>query len=333
MTYATILTETRDRVRYVTLNRPEKRNALSLELQKRADRRPRGGGAGSRGGLHRDSRRRPGLLRRLRHHAPQDRTPGGTKPIRTDINDMRGTTRRLARIWELSKPVIAQIHGYCVAGGTDLAMHCDMIIAADDTQIGFPPVRAQGAPPTHMWTYMVGPQWAKRIAAHRRLHRRRHRRANRARAERRCPADQLADEVHPPRLAGRDDSQRPARGEQGDHQQGDRADGSHDAARGGARDGRDRAQGRRRGGVLADRTRAGAPGCPLLARTTGSRSRPRLKRGGHDAIRLCTAQPLGASRIPRTCWTSPREPRRRGSPRSGWRTTSSTPATSAGGWD
>ena len=64
-------------------------------------------------------------------------------------------------IWDIHKPVIAQIHGYCLAGGTDLAWLCDIVVAADETVIGFPPVRAMGSPPAHMWTYLVGPQWAK----------------------------------------------------------------------------------------------------------------------------------------------------------------------------
>ena len=66
-------------------------------------------------------------------------------------------------IWDMHKPVIAQIHGYCLAGGTDLALLCDIVVAADDAVIGFPPVRAMGSPPAHMWTYLVGPQWAKYI--------------------------------------------------------------------------------------------------------------------------------------------------------------------------
>ncbi len=194
MTYQTILTETRDGVRYVTLNRPEKRNALSLELQNElvdalevAEQDAEAGCIVIRGAG-------PAFCAGF-DITPSDRTPGGAKPIRTDINDMRGTTRRLARIWELSKPVIAQIHGYCVAGGTDLAMHCDMIIAAEDTQIGFPPVRAQGAPPTHMWTYMVGPQWAKRMLLTGDF-------IDGSTAERiglvlsAVPAEELADEVH-----------------------------------------------------------------------------------------------------------------------------------------
>ncbi|MDA7418978.1 crotonase/enoyl-CoA hydratase family protein [Xenophilus arseniciresistens] len=63
----------------------------------------------------------------------------------------------------LHKPVIAKVHGHCVAGGTDLALYCDMVIAADDARIGFPATRAMGSPPNHMWIYNVGPQWAKRL--------------------------------------------------------------------------------------------------------------------------------------------------------------------------
>jgi enoyl-CoA hydratase len=61
----------------------------------------------------------------------------------------------------MHKPVIGQLHGYCIAGGTDLIFLCDIVVAAEDMQIGFPPVRAMGGPPAHMWTYHVGPQWAK----------------------------------------------------------------------------------------------------------------------------------------------------------------------------
>jgi enoyl-CoA hydratase len=59
--------------------------------------------------------------------------------------------------------VIAQVHGYCLAGGTDLALLCDMVIAAEDATIGFPPARDLGALPNNMWLYNVGPQWAKRL--------------------------------------------------------------------------------------------------------------------------------------------------------------------------
>jgi enoyl-CoA hydratase len=71
--------------------------------------------------------------------------------------DMRMT------IFDMHKPVIAQVHGYCLAGGTDLALLCDIVIASEDATFGYPPVRALGSPVNHMWTYLVGPQWAKRM--------------------------------------------------------------------------------------------------------------------------------------------------------------------------
>lgn len=66
-------------------------------------------------------------------------------------------------IHEMHKPVIAKIHGNCLAGGTDLAFRCDMLIASEDARFGFPATRANGSPPAHMWTYHLGPQWAKRM--------------------------------------------------------------------------------------------------------------------------------------------------------------------------
>jgi len=64
-------------------------------------------------------------------------------------------------IWNCPKPCISQVHGYCLAGGTDFVLHSDIIICSEDAQFGFPPARATGGLPTHMWIYMVGPQWAK----------------------------------------------------------------------------------------------------------------------------------------------------------------------------
>jgi enoyl-CoA hydratase len=59
--------------------------------------------------------------------------------------------------------VIAKVHGNCLTGGTDLALMCDIVIAAEDARIGYPACRSQGSPPHHMWFYQVGPQWAKRL--------------------------------------------------------------------------------------------------------------------------------------------------------------------------
>lgn len=80
-----------------------------------------------------------------------------------DIWSLSRNQDLLAIIGDLHKPVIAQVHGNCLAGGTDLAFQCDIVIAADDAKIGFPAARANGTPPCNLWFYHCGPQWTKRI--------------------------------------------------------------------------------------------------------------------------------------------------------------------------
>ncbi len=166
MSYEFIEYQASEGVARVALNRPRKLNALSRELQdelvsslQRADDDPdvrvitlRGNGRAFCAGY--DITPPDTSEARANAQAARDN-------IRVDIHRMKRTPTTMNAILNLSKPVIVGVHGYCIAGGTDLAMHCDIIIAADDAQIGFPPVRSMGAPPTHMWTYMVGPQWAK----------------------------------------------------------------------------------------------------------------------------------------------------------------------------
>jgi enoyl-CoA hydratase len=67
------------------------------------------------------------------------------------------------RLWRSPKPVIAQVHGHCVGGGTDLALCSDLIVCADDCRIGYPPARVWGSPTTSMWIYRVGLERAKRL--------------------------------------------------------------------------------------------------------------------------------------------------------------------------
>jgi enoyl-CoA hydratase len=80
-----------------------------------------------------------------------------------DVTAMLRLARQWERVWDCAIPVIAQVQGNCLAGGTDLALHCDLVVAAEDARIGFPPVRSMGVPPTNMWLYNVGPQRAKRL--------------------------------------------------------------------------------------------------------------------------------------------------------------------------
>ena len=167
MVYQYLLYEKRNAIAYVTLNRPEKLNALSAILQeelidavRQADEDEavrvvvlRANGRAFSSGYDITPTSREGA----------DTEPGGGRygTMTKDVRKLRGTADRWSFIWNLSKPVVAQVHGYCLAGGTDLALHCDIIVAAEDAILGFPPVRSMGSPPTHMWTYMVGPQWAK----------------------------------------------------------------------------------------------------------------------------------------------------------------------------
>src|SRR4051794_12344039 len=67
------------------------------------------------------------------------------------------------RLWRSPKPVIAQVHGYCVGGGTDLALCADLIVCAEDCRIGYPPARVWGSPTTAMWVYRLGLERAKRL--------------------------------------------------------------------------------------------------------------------------------------------------------------------------
>jgi enoyl-CoA hydratase len=71
--------------------------------------------------------------------------------------------RSLRTLTEMHKPSIAQIHGHCYAGGTDLALYCDMLICADNASIGYSALRNMGAAPNQMWLYHCGPQWTKRL--------------------------------------------------------------------------------------------------------------------------------------------------------------------------
>ena len=169
MKYENLLTDTRDRVRYITLNRPEKLNALTITLMDElleAAREAQGDdGVGCLviQGAGRAFCSGWDLTPRNDDKKGHGDQAHETVSIRSDLDSLTARSGRWSTLWNLTKPIVVKIHGYCLAGGTDLALNCDMIIAAEDTLIGFPAVRSMGSPATHMWTYMVGPQWAKRL--------------------------------------------------------------------------------------------------------------------------------------------------------------------------
>jgi len=164
--------EVKNKTAYITLNRPEKRNALSQGLLKELN----------------DALMEADDLVNVHCAVLQgagkdfcagyDLTPGGGyAPAqsfdekdyrgRASFDDdawgllVRGATRM--RFFDMFKPVIAKVHGNCLAGGTDIALMCDIVIASNDAKIGFPATRSIGSPANHMWLYHCGPQWAKRL--------------------------------------------------------------------------------------------------------------------------------------------------------------------------
>lgn len=80
-----------------------------------------------------------------------------------DYVGMSRNVRAFMSLWESPKPVIAQVQGWCVGGGTDMALCSDLIYMAEDAQIGYPPARVWGEPTTMMWVYRLGLEHAKRL--------------------------------------------------------------------------------------------------------------------------------------------------------------------------
>jgi enoyl-CoA hydratase len=167
----TLTFQVADRVARITLNRPDKRNALTpqalaeladalLEADDRTDVH-----AIVLAGAGRDFCAGYDLTGAYAGegaaHGPAYRSQNGT--IDDDCWQLEQTQKKTLTMFDIHKPVIAQVQGNCLAGGTDLALMCDMVVAADDARIGFPAARANGTPPQNMFVYHVGPQWAKRL--------------------------------------------------------------------------------------------------------------------------------------------------------------------------
>jgi enoyl-CoA hydratase len=89
--------------------------------------------------------------------------PRQTWDAMLDYAMMSRNVRGFMRLFDCSKPVVCKVHGFCVAGGTDMALCSDLLVIADDAKIGYPPARVWGSPTTALWAHRVGAQRAKRL--------------------------------------------------------------------------------------------------------------------------------------------------------------------------
>ncbi len=89
--------------------------------------------------------------------------PTGTWDPMVDYAMMGRNVRAFMSLFHCGKPVVCKVHGFCVAGGTDMALCSDLLVIAEDAKIGYPPARVWGSPTTSMWAHRLGPQRAKRL--------------------------------------------------------------------------------------------------------------------------------------------------------------------------
>jgi enoyl-CoA hydratase len=161
-----ILLERDGSLAWLTLNRPEKLNAINPAMLQELDAALaelkgddgvrvvalRGAGRAFSSGF--DLSPRPAS-------SPQ---PAPESDIVHDFDRFSGTVKFFEQIWDYPKPVIAAVHGYCLAGATQLCLSCDITVVADDAQIGFPSIPVGGGFISPMWMLYVGPKRAKQMS-------------------------------------------------------------------------------------------------------------------------------------------------------------------------
>ncbi len=181
----TVIYEVSGRIARITLNRPEHGNGITLEMPReladcveRANLDPSvhvialaGNGTGFCGGYDLSASAEawsadaaaaagspldPAVI--AANHAP-----GSDWDPVTDFQMMSRNVRGFMSLFHSEKPVLCKVHGYCVAGGTDMALCADLLLIADDAKLGYPPARVWGSPTTAMWAHRIGVMRAKRL--------------------------------------------------------------------------------------------------------------------------------------------------------------------------
>ncbi len=164
-----VLYDTADRVATITLNRPDRLNAIDHDMpaalsaavaRANADDDVhvivlRGAGRAFCSGYD------------LKIYAEAEGPNAGVQEMpwdpMLDYDMMSTNTHHFMSLWRSNKPTIARIHGFAVAGGSDIALCCDFVIIEDNAKIGYPPARVWGCPTTAMWVYRLGMEQAKRM--------------------------------------------------------------------------------------------------------------------------------------------------------------------------
>jgi len=179
MEFKSITYETQGRRALITLNRPERMNAIDRDMP--AEIATAVGMANEDNAVHAIVLTGAGKgfcggydLVEYAERAPRPRSPSEGRPEGDNRRDapwdpmadyfmMSQNTRDFMSLWRSFKPTIARVHGPAVAGGSDIALCCDMVIMADEARIGYPPARVWGCPTTAMWVYRLGAEKAKRM--------------------------------------------------------------------------------------------------------------------------------------------------------------------------
>jgi enoyl-CoA hydratase len=159
------------RVLRLALNRPERLNAISLDMPREIRRAVEAAEADP--AIHAivvEGRGRAFCAGYDLQDSAQDREHDSAcqqerapwDPM-VDYAAMKGFTEDFMSLWRCRKPTIAKVQGFAVAGGSDIALSCDLLVMADDARIGYMPTRVWGCPTTAMWAFRLGPMRAKRL--------------------------------------------------------------------------------------------------------------------------------------------------------------------------
>jgi enoyl-CoA hydratase len=180
----TLTYEVTGRIARITLDRPERGNGITLDMPRelaecveRADLDPAvhvialaGNGKGFCGGYDLVESAEQMASATAGDGTPLDpmvmarnHDPSGTWDPMVDYAMMSRNVRGFMSLFHATKPVVCKVHGFCVAGGTDMALCSDLLVIASDARIGYTPARVWGTPTTMLWAHRLGPQRAKRL--------------------------------------------------------------------------------------------------------------------------------------------------------------------------